>query len=58
MHDARIVRDVIVIGASTGGNEAITQLLAQWPSDLKATIGIVIHRGANIDDWSSSRRSA
>ena len=37
-------RDVITIGASAGGVQALMQLLAKLPSDLPAVIGIVLHR--------------
>jgi two-component system chemotaxis response regulator CheB len=37
-------RDVIVIGASAGGVQALLQLLGRLPSDLQAIIGIVLHR--------------
>lgn len=47
-------RDVIVIGASTGGIQATTEVLSRLPADLPAAIGVVIHRGATTDsDWSS-----
>ncbi|MET0390564.1 MAG: chemotaxis protein CheB [Polyangiales bacterium] len=42
----RIARNVIVIGASAGGFEAVRLLLAKLPADLPAFVGIVIHRGA------------
>lgn len=49
----RIVRDVVVIGASAGGIQAVTELLARLPADLPAFIGIVIHRGdRSRADWS------
>jgi two-component system chemotaxis response regulator CheB len=54
MHDNPVVCDVIVIGASAGGIEAVTRLLACFSCDLKATIGIVIHRGASLGDWCST----
>jgi two-component system chemotaxis response regulator CheB len=50
--DNNVVRDVIVIGASAGGIEAITRVLSLLPGDLRATIGIVIHRGPDPGDWS------
>lgn len=47
-------RDVIVIGASAGGIEAIIEVLSKLPADLPATIGVVIHRGSrSITDWSA-----
>jgi two-component system, chemotaxis family, protein-glutamate methylesterase/glutaminase len=39
-----IARDVIVIGASTGGAEAVTDLLSSLPEDLEAIVGVVVHR--------------
>ncbi len=36
-------RDLIVIGASAGGIEALQQLLRQLPADLKAAVLIVVH---------------
>jgi two-component system chemotaxis response regulator CheB len=51
----RIVRDVVVIGASAGGISAIAELLSALPGDLPAMIGVVIHRGAKApSDWSVS----
>lgn len=47
-------RDVVVIGASAGGIEAVIEVLSQLPADLPATIGVVIHRGArSTSDWSA-----
>lgn len=49
----RIVRDVIVIGASAGGIRAVIDVLARLPADLPAFVGVVIHRGAfSTDNWS------
>jgi two-component system, chemotaxis family, protein-glutamate methylesterase/glutaminase len=42
----KLVRDIIVIGASAGGIEAVFQLISKLPRDLPATLGVVIHRGA------------
>lgn len=36
-------RDVVVIGASAGGVEAVPQLLHQLPADIPAAIFVVIH---------------
>jgi two-component system, chemotaxis family, protein-glutamate methylesterase/glutaminase len=50
----RIVRDVIVIGASAGGIGAVFALLSGLPADLSAFIGVVIHRGISSQaSWSS-----
>lgn len=40
-------RDIIVIGASMGGIEAIRRLLAGLPADLPATIFCVVHTGTS-----------
>jgi two-component system chemotaxis response regulator CheB len=49
----RIVRDVIVVGASAGGIRAVIEVLSRLPADLPAFIGIVIHRGAvSSSNWS------
>src|SRR6187431_3004561 len=46
-------RDVIVIGASAGGIEAVIEILSHFPADLPAVVGVVIHRGASsTSDWS------
>ena len=37
-------RDVVTIGASAGGVQALLQLLAKLPADVPAIIGIVLHR--------------
>jgi two-component system, chemotaxis family, protein-glutamate methylesterase/glutaminase len=37
-------RDVIVIGASAGGVQALIHLLSRLPGDLPAVVGIVLHR--------------
>ena len=47
-------RDVVVIGASSGGIPAVTRLLSRLPEDLQAFIGVVIHRGDKApSNWSS-----
>jgi two-component system, chemotaxis family, protein-glutamate methylesterase/glutaminase len=40
-------KDIIVIGTSTGGIEALRQILADLPADLPASIFIVQHSGAD-----------
>jgi two-component system, chemotaxis family, protein-glutamate methylesterase/glutaminase len=40
----RIPRDVIVIGASAGGVEALMQLFSSLPANLPVSIAVVIHR--------------
>jgi two-component system chemotaxis response regulator CheB len=55
LNPLKIVRDVIVIGASAGGHSAVVTILSRLPKDLPAFIGVVIHRGAvSKSDWSSS----
>jgi two-component system chemotaxis response regulator CheB len=39
-----IRRDVITIGASAGGVQALMYLLSKLPADLPAIVGIVLHR--------------
>ncbi len=39
----RLTHDIIVIGASTGGVEALSQLAAQLPADLPASVLVVLH---------------
>ena len=46
INDARITRDIIVIGASAGGVSALQHILAGFPPRMPATVGIVLHRGA------------
>jgi two-component system chemotaxis response regulator CheB len=41
---ADIARNVILIGASAGGIEAIGRILRELPSDLDASIAITLHR--------------
>jgi len=44
MKNGRVKRDVIVIGASSGGVQALLELCRSLPADLPAVIGVVIHR--------------
>jgi two-component system, chemotaxis family, protein-glutamate methylesterase/glutaminase len=46
MNDRKSTCDVIVIGASTGGVGALTQLVRDLPADLPAAVCIVLHVGA------------
>jgi two-component system, chemotaxis family, protein-glutamate methylesterase/glutaminase len=46
LNPERKVRDVVVIGASAGGIDAVTELLSRLPGELPAVIDVVIHRGA------------
>jgi two-component system, chemotaxis family, protein-glutamate methylesterase/glutaminase len=41
----RIKRDIIVIGASAGGVQALQQLFAGFPAQMPAAVGVVLHRG-------------
>jgi two-component system, chemotaxis family, protein-glutamate methylesterase/glutaminase len=43
----KIVRDVVVIGASAGGIRRVIEILSRLPADLPAFVGVVIHRGAD-----------
>jgi two-component system chemotaxis response regulator CheB len=40
-------RDVIVIGASAGGLQALTELSASFPKDLAASVFVVVHTSPN-----------
>lgn len=47
INEARIKRDVIVIGASAGGVQALQQIFAEFPVDMRAAVGVVLHRGVS-----------
>lgn len=40
-------RDVVVIAASTGGFDALKELVSSWPVDLPASLFVVMHIGAH-----------
>lgn len=46
-NEARIPRSFFCLGASAGGIEALIAILDRLPSDLDATIAIVVHRSAS-----------
>lgn len=39
-----VARDIVVIGASAGGIEALTGLLCMLPADVPAVVAVVLHR--------------
>ena len=44
-------RDIIVIGASAGGVQALSELVEDLPADLPAAVFIVLHIPANIPSF-------
>ena len=42
-------KDVVTIGASAGGVQALMYLLAKLPADLRAIVGIVLHRSPHYE---------
>lgn len=53
INSEKLVRDVVVAGASAGGIQAVIELLSGLPADLPAFIGVVIHRGdRSASNWS------
>ena len=53
-------RNIIVIGASAGGVQALQRLFTALPSDLPAAVGVVLHRGERPGELKSvlARRSS
>ena len=43
------VGDVFCIGASAGGLQAVTDILARRPEDLPAVVAVTIHRSPEFD---------
>jgi len=43
-----IKRDIIVVGASAGGVDALSRLVAQLPANLNAAVLIVLHIGSGV----------
>lgn len=41
-------RDIVVIGASAGGIEALKVLFGAFPADLKAAILVVLHTSSHV----------
>jgi two-component system chemotaxis response regulator CheB len=55
INSEKIVRDVIVVGASAGGIPAVIEMLSRLPADLPAFMGVVIHRGNHSTaNWSKT----
>jgi len=53
INSERIVRDVMVVGASAGGIRAVIHVLSRLPANLPAFMGVVIHRGNHSSsNWS------
>jgi two-component system chemotaxis response regulator CheB len=60
INEARVVRDVVAIGASAGGVAALMRLLQLLPADLPAALAIVLHRSPFYETqlpWVLGRRS-
>jgi two-component system chemotaxis response regulator CheB len=46
INDKRVKRDIIVIGASAGGVQALQEVFAKFPSGMEAVVGVALHRGS------------
>jgi two-component system chemotaxis response regulator CheB len=59
INDKRVKRDIIVIGASAGGVQALQRIFTAFPSDMEAVVGVVLHRGPRPSELMSvlARRS-
>lgn len=53
---SRLRRDVILVGASSGGVDAITRLVTSLPADLDAAVLIVLHMAAEFPRASFAER--
>jgi two-component system chemotaxis response regulator CheB len=60
INEKRLKRDIIVIGASAGGVPALQHIFSTFPSDMRAAVGVVLHRGPQPSELMSvlDRRSA
>ena len=45
---ARLPRDIIAVGASAGGVEAVIDLLTRLPATLPASVAVVLHRSPHV----------
>lgn len=48
MANAPQTRDIVVLGASAGGFEVVSQVLADLPADTSASVFVVIHMGVGV----------
>lgn len=49
INSERLPRDVITVGASAGGIQALTELFAKLPARLPAAIAVVLHRSPHFE---------